>query len=83
MRIIGYYNELGYRVALVDDNGQTVEDLYIAGNSPDDSSYTTTDLEEALSLDTIKDFCKTTSKEIAEEKGVEFVGTEYEDMPEL
>ena len=74
MKIIGYYDEKGYRV--VSDNPAD-DPLYQAGNHALDSQQDGTGTEHQLPLATIKDFCERTAIDIAEEKDAEFVGVEY------
>ena len=79
MKLIGYYNEQGYRIA----NVETGETLYSAGNHPKDSQQCVS-LKEGLSLKHIKLFCVLTLEEMASEHaetGVmgEVAGFEYEE----
>lgn len=80
-QIIGYYNELEYRVTLLID-GDPQEDLYTAGNSPYDSQQSVS-AEDGVGLETMKIFCERTSKEMAREEEAKFLGVEYEEIPEL
>jgi hypothetical protein len=75
--IIGYYNELEYHIALMDD-GILKEDLYQAGNSPDDSNQYMP-YDEGVGLDKMKEYCIKTGKDIAKEKGLPFLGVDYEE----
>ncbi|QLE46486.1 hypothetical protein FD723_40455 (plasmid) [Nostoc sp. C052] len=59
---IGQYNEITYVVI----KSNTV--IYQAGNSPLEST-TFVDKSEGVGKDMMKDFCKTTTKELAEENG--------------
>lgn len=74
-RIIGFYDKYGYDVNLVDQAGHIVETLYSAGNSAHEST-TTVSASEGLPLKTIESYCNQTSQEIAEEKTLEFGGTQ-------
>ena len=69
-KVIGYYNELEYRVE-VEGN-----EVYQAGNSPLDSQ-TYTDKESGVGLKTMKEFCKQTSRDIALERQAQVEGVEY------
>ena len=72
--IIGYYNACEYRIELV-ENGNCIDTLYTAGNSPHDSQqYTAAD--DGVGLKTMRQFCKQTAKEIAVEHDVKFIGVE-------
>ena len=73
-RLIGYYNEQGY--SIVDINSNT--ELYTAGNSPFDSQQSV-GVSDALSIGTIKEFCKSTLKEMTEEISARVLGVEYRD----
>ena len=80
MKLIGYYNEQGYRIVNV-DNGET---LYSAGNHPHDSQQCVS-LKEGLSLKHIKLFCVLILEEMVGEKRaegftVEVAGFEYEEI---
>ena len=79
MRIIGYYNEYGYRIFDCDK----VEDIHTAGNSPWESTAVVS-LDKAVCLDIVKSYCQDTLKEMAREKQAKIVGIEYEesDCPE-
>lgn len=89
MKIIGYYNEHGYRIVAVDDTGQISQELYTAGNCPVESTAVVSS-KEALPLETLREFCAQTGIEVAAEynitqglKGdlmVRWAGTEYEDV---
>ena len=72
-KLIGYYNRDGYRIDEVD--GRT---LYEGGNNPLESS-SVIDRADGLPLRTIRRFCRQTGREIAEERGAEFVGVEREE----
>ena len=62
-RYIGTYNELGYKIYL-DVNG---EPIYTAGNSPYESQVWLGISDEALPVETIKDHCETTIKDMLAE----------------
>jgi len=72
-KVIGYYNELLYRVEL---NGK---EIYSVGNSPFDSQVYTSK-ESGVGLETMKKYCEQTSKELAKENHAKFIGVEYEEM---
>ena len=74
MRITGYYNESGYQV----ETGNPCDCLlYQAGNHALESTQDGTGTEHQLPLDTIKEFCEQTTRDIAEEKQAEYGGIEY------
>ena len=80
MKITGYYNESGYQVET--DNPMDAI-LYRAGNHALDSQQDGTGTEHQLSLDVISNFCEITTREIADDRDVEYCGIEYlesEDM---
>ena len=73
-KIIGYYSEYGYQVCELDKDV-----LYTAGNNkycsePDQYAPK----EDRLSLEEIKNHCIQTAKEIAQEKGGQYVGVEFD-----
>jgi len=70
-RLIGYYHKYGYEIMDVDSSYA----VYHAGNSPYDSAQVV-DLSDAVPITELKQFCKDTGKEIAEEQGAEFLGVE-------
>lgn len=80
MRITGYYNESGYQIET--DNPMDAI-LYRAGNHALDSQQDGTGTIHQLPLETIKDYCEVTARQIAQGRCAEFVGVEYlesEDM---
>ena len=68
--LTGYYNKNGYRIE--DESGNA---LYHAGNNPLESSSV---IENGLPIETLKDFCEQTGKEMADELSADFVGA-FED----
>jgi len=74
--VIGYYDRLGYRVWRMD----TSEELYTGGNCHYDST-TVFDPGSpgAYSLAQIRSGCIKTTREIAEEEGLEYGGVEREE----
>lgn len=74
-KAISYYNEYHYTVEI---DG---EEVYEAGNNPYDSQGYIHDLEnsEVIPLETMKQYCEKTTREIAEEQGVEYIGIEYDE----
>jgi len=72
MKLIGYYNEYGYRIKEV--GGET---LYEAGNSPYESSSVVS-LDKAISLSQVELFCQWTGQDMANEIEGEWMGAEYE-----
>ncbi len=73
---IGRYNILGYEVF----NLAASVSVYTAGNSPHDSMVVCSP-EEGLPLETIREYCEQTTREIAEENNGTFGGIEYDDTP--
>ncbi len=69
-KIIGYYNELEYRIEL---DGK---EIYTASNSPFDSqAYTSAG--EGVGLATMRKYCIQTSKELAKENKTRYIGVQY------
>ena len=75
-KIIGYYNADGYHIDELD--GATI---YTAGNNPKESS-SIIDRAFGLPLETIREFCEKTGRQIAEEMGAKFVGIEEDEKGE-
>ena len=71
-RVTGEYNRDGYTVSV---DG---EEVYQAGNSPDESTSWAKD-EEGLNLRTLRRYCIQTSKEFAVERSGVFVGVQRAD----
>lgn len=67
--LIGYYNLDGYRI----ENSRDGEVIYVAGNSPHDSTATV-DRAEGLPLTTLKTYCERIGQELSEERGATFAG---------
>ena len=80
MKITGYYNEQGYQVE-TDNLLDCI--LYHAGNHALDSQQDGTDTVYQLPLETIREYCEQSTKEIAEENKAEFAGIEYLPPDEL
>jgi hypothetical protein len=78
--IIGYYSELRYTVCIV-DNGQILSEAYIAGNSPHDSQCFVS-ADRGVGLKTMRSYCIQTSKEIAKEENLKYLGVERDDEDE-
>lgn len=76
MKLIGYYNERGYRIE--SDNPEDAT-IYQAGNHALESTQDATGTKFQLPLKVIKKFCIQTGKEIAKEKNAKFIGVEYEE----
>ena len=75
-KVIGYYNELEYRVEL---DGK---EIYTAGNSKFDSqAYTSAD--EGVGIKTMRSYCIQTAKELAKEHNAEYIGVERIELPEV
>lgn len=73
-KIIAYYNELRYRVNVLDG-----EELYLAGNNSVSSDIEdSVPADEGVGLETMKKYAIKTGKEMAKERGAKFVGAEYE-----
>jgi len=81
MKITGYYNEFGYQVET--ENPTDAILVYRAGNHALDSQQDGTETEHQLVLETIKEFCEQTTKEIAQEKNAEYGGVEYLGQDEI
>lgn len=77
--IYGLYNEYHYTVNSGD------KELYEAGNSPYDSQTYVTDLEnyDVVPIETMKEYCEQTCKNIAEERNAKFVGVQYDELEEV
>ena len=72
IKVIGRYHELQYEV--VDFTNDQV--LYTAGNSPLDSQgYVPA--EDGVGIDTMKQYCEKTTRQIAQEQNAEYIGVEY------
>lgn len=80
MKLTGYYNELGYQV---ESDSPVDVILYQAGNHALESTQDGTGTEHQLPLDTIRDFCEQTTKEMAGEKQAEYGGVEYLEQSEI
>jgi len=74
MKIIGYYNLDGYRI----EDNLDGEILYEAGNNPLESS-SHVDRADGLPIETIREYCERTGKEMATELKAEFLGAHYEE----
>ncbi len=71
-KIHATYNEYGYQIWDSQNNMK-----YHAGNSPNDSQVEV-GLDEALSLEKIKEYAERTGREIAETEKLHFIGADYE-----
>ena len=69
MEIIGYYDLDGYRI----EDNLDGDVLYDAGNNPFESS-SHVDRKDGLPLETIKEYCERTGKEMAKELNAVFLG---------
>lgn len=78
--IIGYYHPHGYNIWLMSANGNLVDQLYEAGNSPCDSQMRVP-VAEGEDLETLKKYCEQTGKEMAKEQGLPWLGSEEESDP--
>ena len=78
MSLIGYYNELGYRIVNLSSN----EEIYQAGNAPGDSQvYLAANDARRLPLETIQAYCRSTLEEMCVELHAEEAGPpQYEEM---
>lgn len=77
MKFVGYYNQYGYQVFEFETGTNDGNLVYNAGNSPYDSQENVP-VSKGLSLETLKNFCEQTTKEIATENKGTFIGIEYE-----
>jgi len=75
MRLIGYYNELGYEIVDIDNNNI----LYTAGNSPHDSQVVA-GREDSLPLNLLKEYCIITLDNMIEDHKAENLGVEYKEF---
>ena len=81
--IIGFYNEGGYKCCITNENGNVIDSLYEAGNNTLSSAISdsvTIGSVHCVPLETIKEYCIKTSKEIAEENKILYIGTQYEEI---
>jgi hypothetical protein len=69
-KVVGWYNEYLYTVDL------DSQEIYRAGNSPLDSQAYVSD-EDGVGVDRMREFCTTTSKDLAKEHHAKFVGVQY------
>jgi len=76
--IIGFYNAEKYSVCSIDENGQIEEELYTAGNSPLDSQVSVNAFE-GVGLETMREFCETSSKIIAKDNGYKYLGVQEDE----
>jgi hypothetical protein len=74
-KVIGYYNELEYRIEL---DGK---EIYTAGNSPFDSQQYTSK-ENGVGLIKMKQYCEVTAKDLAKEHNANLIGIEYLEITE-
>lgn len=76
--VYGAYNLYGYAVYEMLDNGY-VNTLYVAGNARYESTtYVPLNSPAALDLQTIREMCEQTTKEMALEQGAKYTGIEYD-----
>ena len=74
--LIGYYDKHGYTIETVSPiSGILYRADKLALNSQQDGTST----EHQLPLDTIRDYCEQTGRNMAEEQGVKFQGTQLRD----
>lgn len=59
-------------------NSNDGKEIYSAGNSPFDSQAYTSK-EDGVGLETMKEYCEQTSKNLAEENHAKYIGVEYEE----
>ena len=74
--VIGYYNELYYRIYLNDN------EIYTAGNSPHESQ-TYVSKEDGVGRRKMRSYCIITSKAEAKERKAKYGGVEYEEIEEV
>ncbi len=77
--IFARYNELGYEVIVTGSDGWDEEVIYRAGNSPLDSQVYVS-AEEGVGKKEMKQCAEDTAKELAEERELDFIGVEYEEI---
>lgn len=77
--LIGFYHRHGYNLWRQED-GQLVEQVYEAGNSPCDSTMMVP-VERGEDLETLHRFCEQTGKEMAAELNLPWAGCSEEDDP--
>lgn len=64
----GEYNQYGYRILQLDEDGVAVEEVYRAGNSQLDSQvWVEPDAPDAEDLDTLRGYCQQTLNELADD----------------
>ena len=80
MKITGYYNESGYQVE--SDNLMDAF-IYQAGNHALDSHQDGTGTKHQLPLETIKEYCEITARQIAQGRNAEYIGVEYLEPAEI
>jgi hypothetical protein len=78
--IVGEYHEHGYTITLMADDRADDEELYSAGNSPDDSQAYSAP-EHGLPLKTIRQYCEQTGKELAVELHIRWGGASQVEDP--
>lgn len=80
MKILGRYSSYEYEVILTNEKGKS-ELLYSAGNNPYESEGVV-DAPDGVGSERMKEYCEISSKEIAEEKGIEYYGVEFDEEKE-
>ena len=79
--VIVFYDEYGYTVFRY-QNGEIIKAMYAAGNNKNSSATTDSvspDDHNCLSLKTIKKFAQQTGRQIARNKGIIFMGVQYDE----
>ena len=75
MKLFGKYTKYGYKIW----SDEKQDTIYQAGNSRYDSSqYVKPDRPDAVSLESLAEYCEDTGKEMAEEQGAKWLGCEYD-----
>jgi len=75
MKLFGKYTKYGYEVRC--DEGQ--DPIYQAGNSKYDSTqYVSPDGPDAVSIESLAEYCEDTGKNMADELEAEWLGCEYD-----
>lgn len=78
--VIGYYHEHGYNIWETDEQGNLKEEIYTAGNNPAEST-SMVNIEDGVSLETLRDYCEKTGKEFAQERNLPWNGAHREEDP--
>ena len=80
--LIGFYDLRGYRVHEYID-GQVQEPVYECGNNPGSSAFEDTlpvGNPRAIDLKTLHRWCERTTREMAKEAGVKYIGVDEDEI---